>query len=387
MAKKKQAIAPSMEKGLASVEQDIIRGGKILRTICRIAEIVLSIALVVNMVLMVVELFNKEAMRATLEAYGDNRLIQLLTQFIDMRGLDEVYLALIGCAVVTVSNAILLFFVHRAYHMFGYLAEGNRPFDQIGALKIRKSSWLLLLLGLYNLPLGLIAFAITMLFSYIFEYGAYIQQQADETNRIQEEMIVSFAEITENKSGQTGQHIKRVSEYTRILAKQLGYPPETVEEMRIASTMHDIGKLMIPSEILDKPGRLTDQEYDIIKTHTTYGGELLKNVEGNEMVLSKTIALQHHERVDGKGYPAHLTGEEISMAGRIVAVADVYDALTSRRSYKDAWKEEDAAAEIIRCSGTQFDPQVVKAFQQAHDQIVEVQQQYRDAIPAEEAKA
>jgi HD-GYP domain-containing protein (c-di-GMP phosphodiesterase class II) len=262
--------------------------------------------------------------------------------------------------------------------MFRHLAAGDRPFNLEAARKMRKYAWFMLLFLLYNVPLGLIAFGLTLLFSYIMEYGGYIQQQADETNRIQEEMIVSFAEITENKSGQTGRHIKRVSEYTRILAEQMGYPPETVESMRIASTMHDIGKLMIPSEILDKPGRLTDEEYAVIKRHTTYGGELLKNVEGGEMALSRTIALQHHERVDGNGYPARLSGEEISMAGKIVAVADVYDALTSKRSYKDAWREADAAAEIEKGSGTQFDAGVVEAFRQAHDRIAEAQRKYRD---------
>ena len=150
---------------------------------------------------------------------------------------------------------------------------------------------------------------------------------------------------------------------------------QTISPLLISS---GIGKLMIPSEILEKPGRLTDDEYAVIKTHTTYGGELLKNVEGEEMNLSRTIALQHHERVDGKGYPAQLSGEDISMEGKIVAVADVYDALTSKRSYKEAWKEEDAAAEIVKGSGTQFDARVVDAFRQAHDKILEVQQKYHD---------
>ena len=139
---------------------------------------------------------------------------------------------------------------------------------------------------------------------------------ADETNRIQEEMILSFAEITENKSGQTGQHIKRVSEYSRIIATQLGLNPDLVESIRIASTMHDVGKLLIPSEILEKPGKLTDEEYVIIKTHTTMGGQLLENVEGEQMQLSRTIAMQHHERPDGKGYPNGLKDEEISLEGK-----------------------------------------------------------------------
>ena len=211
---------------------------------------------------------------------------------------------------------------------------------------------------MYNPLLGITSFSITLLFSYIMEYGAYIQERADETNRIQEEIIMSFAEITENKSGQTGQHIKRVSEYSRVLAKQLGLAEDKVELIRIASTMHDVGKLMIPPEILEKPGKLTDEEYAIIKTHTTMGGQLLYN--------------------DGKGYPTGLAGEDISLEGRIVAVADVYDALTSRRSYKNAWSEKDAYDEIIKGRGSQFDPKVVDAFAAAHDKILEVRDKYKD---------
>ena len=262
--------------------------------------------------------------------------------------------------------------------MFARLAEGQRPFDVQSARKMRRNAWLMLLMMVYNIPLGLIAFGMVLLFSYIMEYGGYIQEKADQTNRIQEEMIESFAEITENKSRQTGKHIKRVSEYSRILAEQMGLEPQRVETIRIASMMHDIGKLLIPAEILEKPGKLTDEEYETIKKHTTYGGMLLENVEGNEMVTSRTIALEHHERVDGKGYPAQLSGDEISLEGKIVAVADVYDALTSRRSYKDAWKEEDAAAEILRGRGTQFDGKVVDAFEQAHDRMVETMRKYRD---------
>lgn len=377
MAHNTQLTAGDSDQTLAFVQGRIARGGRILRLVCRLARIALILSLAANIVWLIAIFFSPNAMNAALEMYEDNTLLAMLSD-VDLSRLEPVHRAAIGCAVVIASNAALLIFVHMTYQMFHHLAEGKRPFDLEAAAKMRKYSWFMLTFVLYNAAFGLILFGMTMLFSYIMEYGGYIQQQADETNRIQEEMIVSFAEITENKSGQTGQHIKRVSEYTRILAQQLGYPPETVESMRIASTMHDIGKLMIPSEILDKPGRLTDEEYAVIKRHTTYGGELLKNVEGDEMALSRTIALQHHERVDGKGYPSQLSGEEISMAGRIVAVADVYDALTSRRSYKDAWKEADAAAEILKGSGTQFDPRVVEAFQQAHGRIVETQQKYRD---------
>ncbi len=219
---------------------------------------------------------------------------------------------------------------------------------------------------------------ITLLFSFLFDYGAYLQEEADKTNLIQEEMIVSFAEITENKSGQTGQHIRRVSEYSKVIARSMGLSEEEQEDIRLASTMHDIGKLMIPSEILDKPGKLTDEEYAVMKTHTTWGGRLLDKVEGDVMGLARDIALEHHERADGKGYPEGKTKDEISLAGRIVAVADVYDALTSRRSYKNAWDEKDAKAEILKGRGTQFDADVVDAFCDSYADILQIREQYAD---------
>ena len=292
--------------------------------------------------------------------------------------MEPKYQALIGCGVILISDAAIFGMLKMFTGMMKHLAEGEKPFDVGVAKRMRRNAFWLLLFLVYNPVLAIVSCAIMLLFSYIMEYGGYIQERADETNRIQEEMIISFAEITENKSGQTGQHIRRVSEYSRIIAAQLGLDLDQVENIRIASTMHDVGKLLIPSEILEKPGKLTDEEYATIKTHTTMGGQLLENVEGEEMQLSRTIALQHHERPDGKGYPKSLTGDDISLEGKIVAVADVYDALTSKRSYKNAWKEEDAYQEILKGRGTQFDPKVVDAFAAAHDQILAVQAKYRD---------
>ena len=174
--------------------------------------------------------------------------------------------------------------------------------------------------------------------------------------------------------------MRRVAEYTRILADELGYPQEQLDAIRLASTMHDIGKLLVPTEILEKPGRLTDEEFAIIKQHTTDGGRLLENVDGDVMRLSRTIAVDHHERWDGGGYAQGKEGDEISFEGRIVAVADVYDALTSRRSYKEAWDDREAYDEIVRCSGTQFDPQVVEAFKNRYDEINAVREQLADNI-------
>lgn len=197
--------------------------------------------------------------------------------------------------------------------------------------------------------------------------------------RTQESVILSFAEISESKSLQTGQHVKRVSEYTRIMAGYAGYSEKECTNIALAAMMHDIGKLMIPSEILEKPSRLTDEEFAVIKTHVTYGEELLRNSPGEVMKMARWIALQHHERWDGKGYLGY-KGEKIDYIARIVSVADVFDALVSKRSYKNGWPPEEAYAEIVKNSGTQFAPHAVETFVKSYDKILEVLKQYPDQV-------
>lgn len=359
--------------------QHIRRGGRIIYTACAVGKIILTVLIIGQAVLTCAVLYFPRAAVFIGDRLNNNFLFKILRAFAGLDSMEPRYQAAIGCMVILISYVVIYVMLKMFAQLMRFLAEGERPFDVQTAKHIRRNAFYTLLFILYNPLLGVISFAIMLLFSYLMEYGGYIQEQADETNRIQEEMIMSFAEITENKSGQTGQHIKRVSEYSRILARQLGLDADRVESIRIASTMHDVGKLLIPSEILDKPGKLTDEEYAVIKTHTTMGGQLLENVEGEQMQMSRTIALQHHERFDGKGYPTQMHGDDISLEGRIVAVADVYDALTSRRSYKNAWTDEDACAEIVKGRGTQFDPAVVDAFVAAHDQIREVREKFRDA--------
>ena len=363
---------------LESTRKHIQRGGKILHTLCTVGKTILLIMIIAQAVLTVAIFISPRAAEFLGDRLEDNFLFNMLEDVAGLEAFDLKYQAAIGSFVLLLSYLAIFIMLRMFSKLMKYLADAERPFDVAAARQMRRKSFFLLLFIVYNPALALISFALLMLFSYIMEYGGYIQERADETNRIQEEMIMSFAEITENKSGQTGQHIKRVSEYSRILAEQLGLEAGRVEFVRIASTMHDVGKLLIPSEILEKPGKLTDEEYSTIKTHTTIGGQLLENVEGEEMQLSRTIAMEHHEQFDGNGYPSQIHGDDISIEGRIVAVADVYDALTSKRSYKDAWKEEDAYQEILNGRGTQFDPQVVDAFVAAHDKIVKVREQYQD---------
>ncbi len=305
----------------------------------------------------------------------------LIRSFIDE---DSEYniniMTLISLVFFSVSFFCLLMslYVNMIRSMMKTMSSGEKPFTIKAAKKLRRLSLVILLIILINPLTALIMFVITLMFSYLFEYGAYLQDKADETNRIQEEMIMSFAEITENKSEQTGKHVRRVAEYSRIIAEGMGLSEDQTSNIRLASTMHDIGKLLIPAEILEKPARLTDEEFATIKKHPGYGGKLLNNVEGEVMHLARTIALDHHERVDGKGYPEGKKEESISLEGRIVAVADVYDALTSKRSYKEPWDHQKAYDEIVKGSGTQFDPRVVEAFTACYGKINEMRQKYAD---------
>lgn len=285
-----------------------------------------------------------------------------------------------GLVLSTLGALSTAFVIWQIRKMAKMISSGENPFSKKLAHHLRIATPIVVIAFINNIVLGIIAFTVLLLFSALIDYGAYLQEKADETNRIQEEMIVSFAEITENKSAQTGNHVKRVSEYSRILAEQLGLSDEECERIRLASTMHDIGKLMIPSEILEKPARLTDEEFAVIKEHSSYGGELLEHVEGDIMQLARTIALDHHERPDGRGYPDGKKQEDISFEGRIVAVADVYDALTSKRSYKQAWDPKQAYDEIVKNSGTQFDEKVIKAFKEAYPKIEAARERYADGV-------
>ena len=200
---------------------------------------------------------------------------------------------------------------------------------------------------------------------------------SQELNKVSEQTILALAEIVEAKSEFTGLHVKRVSEYTRILAETMNYSAEKVDKIRIASMLHDVGKINTPPEILEKPGKLTDEEFNIIKQHVIDGGNMLKNAPGEIMQLAYKIALQHHERWDGKGYLG-MKGEEIAQESRIVALADVFDALVSKRPYKRPFSDEEAYDIIVRDSGAHFDPKVVKAFQDNFELIKKIHASYND---------
>ena len=219
---------------------------------------------------------------------------------------------------------------------------------------------------IYGVSLRWVLVLVTTLFSYyIVDRNMEMLNKTIESNHdlvhSQEELIYAFAEISESKSKVTGEHIRRVAEYMRILARASGFEKEYVDKLSVAAMMHDIGKLMISEEILDKPDKLTNEEYAIMKNHVLYGEALLAKCPGDIMQIAKTIALEHHERWDGSGYLG-MKGNDISYISRLMAVCDVFDALTSQRYYKEGWSLEDTYDEIVRLKGIHFDPDVVDLF-------------------------
>ena len=193
----------------------------------------------------------------------------------------------------------------------------------------------------------------------------------------QENLILAVSQIIENKSENTGQHVKRVSEYTEVLCKCLGFNDEDSWKISLAAMMHDVGKLMIPESILEKPGKLTAEEFEIVKKHTQYGKQMLETSPGELFKLSTDIAYDHHEKWDGTGYRG-IKGEDIPICARCVALADVFDALVSRRAYKEPWPPEKAYEEIVSQRGKQFDPAVVDAFVQNFDKFKDIMMRYPD---------
>lgn len=370
----------SPSKTNSVVKSRIRRIGKIIRTFCIVVRII-SVALLALALVGIAATYAGHDLGNTLsDLAGSSTFVQVVDVSIGAGSVPDRDLRMINLFAFALSQAVFLAFISVLNGLVRDITENEKPFRVETAKQLRRNTFWLVLLIFWNVLAGAIILLIALLLSYLIEYGAYLQEKADETTRIQEQVIISLAEITENKSGQTGQHVRRVAEYTRILADELGYPQEQLDAIRLASTMHDIGKLLVPTEILEKPGRLIDEEFAIIKQHTTDGGRLLENVDGDVMRLSRTIAVDHHERWDGGGYAQGKEGDEISFEGRIVAVADVYDALTSRRSYKEAWDDREAYDEIVRCSGTQFDPQVVEAFKNRYDEINAVRKQLADNI-------
>jgi len=196
--------------------------------------------------------------------------------------------------------------------------------------------------------------------------------QAEQLKQAHVDLVQRLGRAAEYKDTDTGEHIVRMSQYSKILALALDIPELHAEQLRQAAPMHDIGKIGIPDAILLKPGKLTFEEFEQMKQHTVIGAQILAKSSSPLLQLAHQLAIEHHEKWDGTGYPKGLKGEEISIEGRIVAVADVFDALTSKRPYKDAWTVEETIAHIKEQSGKHFDPQLVDLFIENIDKILEV---------------
>jgi putative two-component system response regulator len=190
---------------------------------------------------------------------------------------------------------------------------------------------------------------------------AKVRERTRALEEAQMEIVERLAMAAEFRDDNTGQHTQRVGQMSALLARQLGLPDVQVSLIRRAAPLHDVGKIGIPDSILMKLGKLTPDEFEIVKTHTTIGARLLSGGRFPLMRLAEEIAFSHHERWDGDGY-AHIRGADIPLAGRIVAVADVFDALTQQRPYKAAWPIDEAVAEIERQRGRMFDATVADAF-------------------------
>lgn len=205
-----------------------------------------------------------------------------------------------------------------------------------------------------------------MLSKHVYEQNVLLEQKVAERTKILEQTQIELFErlmrAAEFRDNDTGMHISRIGQYVYQMALLKGIPEPAAKQYLYASMMHDIGKIGIPDDILLKPEKFTDMEFNIMKLHTVKGSAILAGSNLEVLRLAEQIALTHHERWDGLGYPLGLSGEAIPLGGRITALFDVYDALISKRPYKDPWPEDKALEEIRRLSGSAFDPELVSLF-------------------------
>lgn len=219
-----------------------------------------------------------------------------------------------------------------------------------------------------------------------------VRERTAQLERTQHVTVFSMARLAESRDPETGQHLERMQRYVREIAIEMATWPKYdriidsgfVETLYYSSPLHDIGKVGIPDAILLKPGKLSAEEFEIMKTHTLVGGDTLKAADeeagGNSfLTMGREIAYHHHEKWDGKGYPFGMLGPDIPLAARIVALGDAYDAMTTRRPYKEAYSHEKTKALILEATGSHFDPDVVEAFLKREHKFVQIQKQYQDS--------
>ena len=212
-----------------------------------------------------------------------------------------------------------------------------------------------------------------------------VRERTQQLSDTRLEVIRRLGRAAEYRDNETGLHIIRMSKYSWLLGRAAGMSEEACEMLLNASPMHDIGKIGIPDRILLKPGKLDAEEWEIMKTHSAIGAEILSGHRSELMEMAREIALAHHEKWDGSGYPRGLAGEEIPLVGRIVALCDVFDALTTARPYKHAWPVEEAIAYIHDNSGKHFDPALTRLCPEIMPDILEIRERHAEPVPGQGA--
>jgi len=208
--------------------------------------------------------------------------------------------------------------------------------------------------------------------------GALVEARTEEIRQREKELIFRISRAAEFRDPETGAHIQRMAHYSQVIAAGLDLSPAQQQLVLESAPMHDVGKIGIPDYILLKPGKLTPEEFEVMKGHARIGHELLKDSRSEIMKAGAEVAISHHEKYDGTGYPYGLKGNQIPLFGRIVAVADVFDALTSERPYKRAWSLDDACKFLEDGRGKHFDPLCIEAFLAGWEQVLEIRQRFRD---------
>ena len=234
---------------------------------------------------------------------------------------------------------------------------------------------------IYSTITNLIVAGVILLLIYDSNYRRYYYQQ---NMQLQKTLITTMADLVENRDENTGGHIQRTAKYVEIISKQLMkenqfgdiLTPDYIEDMIVAAPLHDVGKIHIPDAILNKAGRLDDSEFSVMKTHAEAGSDIIDKTivhvgDITYLVIAKQMAEYHHERIDGKGYPHGLSGDEIPLCAKILAVADVFDALVSKRCYKEPMPLDDAFSIIKEEAGSHFDVNVAKAFLDSREEVVQ----------------
>ncbi len=205
-----------------------------------------------------------------------------------------------------------------------------------------------------------------------------VLERTRELRKAQIEVINRLGKAAEYRDQDTGTHINRMSKYCRLMGKALGLSRDEYDRLDLASTMHDVGKIGISDNILLKPGKLDDKEWESMQSHTRIGEELLSGGTSQLLEVARIIAMTHHEKWDGTGYHQHLKGKDIPLVGRITCICDVFDALISRRPYKNPWPVDQALAEIKKGSGEFFDPELVKVFLSLEPEIRKIVEIHQD---------